>query len=911
MVRKRPCGWPDCWRVRVVELVVLGLLSLLSYLSYLSYLGWVGWVGWVRCMGLDDYRQKRDFTRSREPEGKDEASGGGGLYVIQKHAARRLHYDLRLELDGVLRSWAVPRGPSLDPAEKRLAVEVEDHPLEYGSFEGVIPRGEYGGGTVMVWDRGTWEAEGDPRQDLERGKLTFRLHGEKLRGSWALARMKDREANRGRNWLLIKHRDPEAVAEETYSIVEEQPLSVASGLTLSEIAAREESVASTPSEATGPAPDPSRLTNARRSPLPQEFKPQLATPVTEPPAGGNWLHEIKFDGYRILARVKSGRATLLSRNGRNWTPRFSAIARSLRALPVKEAVLDGEIVVLRPDGTSDFQALQDLLQGGSGGTLVYYLFDLPYCDGFDLSGTPLLERKNLLRSLLSRLSSRVENILFSDHMESSGREVYLQACRLAAEGIVSKQAAAPYEQRRSRSWLKTKCVHRQEFLVCGWTEPGGSRPGFGALLLGYYRERELVYAGRVGTGFSRDTLGKLSVSLRSLEQHDSPFTAPPSGPEAQGVHWVRPELIAEVEFLEWTRENILRQASFQGLREDKSPTDIVRESPVEGAGRGAPSAGTAQAGGPGRNRAGDAVVAGVRLSNPDKILFPEQGVSKRMLAEFYAAVGEFILPHVIRRPLTLLRCPDGRQGECFYQKHPGEKPPPALRTIPIREKETTGEYLVIDDLQGLISLVQLGVLEIHPWGSRESDPESPGILTFDLDPGPSLGWPEVIEGARLLRCRLEELGLQSFVKTSGGKGLHVVVPIGPGTGWEEAKNFTRAVALDLASSRPGRFTAEMTRVKREGRIFIDYIRNGRGATTVAAYSTRARTGAPVSTPIRWDELNRSMRPDRYRIDNLPRRLAALKNDPWQDFFAIRQTITAAMHQALEETPLPRRKKRGS
>ncbi|MHB8791075.1 MAG: DNA ligase D [Desulfobulbaceae bacterium] len=846
-------------------------------------------------MGIKEYQRKRDFSRTTEPRGQGVAAGGGNLFVVQKHAATRLHYDLRLEMDGVLKSWAVPKGPSLDPAEKRLAVQVEDHPLEYGAFEGNIPQNEYGGGTVMLWDRGTWEPEGNPAKEFPEGKLAFRLHGEKLRGSWALVQMRSRDGKPSKNWLLIKHKDGEAVGENKYSIVDERPRSVITQRTLAEIAAGKEGSAPPPDA--GPEPDPSRLTNSRKGPLPEIIQPQLATLVTEPPAGEAWLHEIKLDGYRILAKVRGGRVTLLSRRGKDWTGKFPAVADALQALPVKQAVLDGEVVVLRPDGTSDFQALQDILQGVRTGKLVYYLFDLIHCNGFDLTRTPLLERKSLLRSLLARMLPAREIIRYSDHITSGGGEVYRQACLLAAEGIVSKQAAGGYEQKRSRNWLKTKCLHRQEMVIGGWTEPGGSRQGFGALLLGYYENKNLVYGGRVGTGFKQDTLRQLSTMLRKLEQHDPPFFNPPSGADGRGVHWVRPELVAEVEFREWTRENVLRQASFKGLRADKAPREIVRESPA-GDDAGAKLSGRAEPQ-PSlrRKRSGDAVVAGVRLSHPDKILYPEQHISKQALAEFYAAIGDFILPHIIRRPLSLLRCPEGREGKCFYQKHLRESLPDTLRTIPVPEKDGSTEYIVIDNIRGLISLVQMGVLEIHPWGSSEANLEKPDILTFDLDPGPDVGWPEVIAGARLLRQRLQELDLESFVKTSGGKGLHLVVPIRHRTGWQEAKAFAGAVARDLVRLHPKRFTAEMKKAKRQGRIFIDYLRNDRGATTVAAYSTRARAGAPVSTPIRWDELNRTMTPDRFRLDNLPKRLAALKNDPWPDYFTIRQGIPRAMHQA--------------
>ena len=840
-------------------------------------------------MGLKDYRQKRDFSRTSEPQGKQHADEGGSLYIIQKHAATRLHYDLRLELGGVLKSWAVPKGPSLDPEEKRLAVQVEDHPLSYGAFEGTIPKGAYGGGTVMLWDRGTWAPEDDPAKGLAKGKLAFRLQGKKLRGSWALVQMKSKDGKPTKNWLLIKHKDAESVSEKTFSIVVQQPLSVATSRSLAEIAAEKDPVDIPP--AANRTTDPSQLIKARKAPLPKTIKPQLATLVDEPPAGDEWLHEIKLDGYRIMAEIRNGRVILRTRTGKDWTGKFPALAEALQSFPVKQAILDGEIVVLRPDGTTDFQALQEFLQGDRTGNPVYYLFDLLYCDGYDLTRTSLLERKNLLQSLLAQMAPR-ETIRFCDHIKSGGGKVYRNACLLSAEGIVSKLAGAGYEQKRSRNWLKTKCLLRQEMVIGGWTDPGGSRIGFGALLLGYYEDGDLIYAGKVGTGFNRKILRELSSMLDGRGRHDSPFRNPPSGADARGSHWVKPELVAEVEFREWTRENILRQASFKGLREDKSPGKIVREAPA-GSGKVSGKKGHTPSSGR-KPSASERRVAGIRLTHPDKVLYPGQNISKLALARFYEDIADFILPHVIHRPLSLLRCPDGRNGECFYQKHLRESLPDALRAIPVTEKDGSADYVIIDDLRGLISLVQLGVLEIHPWGSSETNLEKPDIITFDLDPGPDVAWPEIVDGAKFLRHRLEELGLESFVKTSGGKGVHVVIPILRRTGWKEAKAFAEAVARELARLRPDRFTAEIKKAKRQGRIFIDYLRNDRGATTVAAYSTRALAGAPVSTPIRWDELDRSMAPDRYRIDNLPKRLAALKSDPWTDFLKIRQGITKSM-----------------
>ncbi len=854
--------------------------------------------------------------------------------MIQKHAASRLHYDFRLEMEGVLKSWAVPKGPSLDPADKRLAMMTEDHPIDYGDFEGIIPEGQYGGGTVLLWDRGTWEPLEDAHQGLRKGALKFRLDGEKLEGKWTLVRIKGRDPREeGRTWLLIKERDDRVRSSKVYSITEDRPQSVATGRTLEEIAADRDRVWNSnrgmAAEARARSPRAARVARTtmkttaaaaavpgtRKAPLPAKIAAQLATLVDEPPKGAEWLHEMKFDGYRILARLQDGRARLLSRNGKDWTAHFPTVAAAVEELPAKAAILDGEVAVVLPSGMTSFQALQNALTGPDHGPgqLAYFLFDLIHLEGLSLVGAPLEARKTMLRDMLGtpRTGSPLR---YSDHVAGSGAEFFMQACALGVEGIVSKRRDARYEPGRSRSWLKVKCLHRQEFVIGGYTDPEGSRVGLGALLLGVYDAGgDLEFAGKVGTGFTSKVLDDLRKKLTSRAQPTSPFKQARTAGITR-AHWVRPELVAEVAFTEWTSDGRLRHPSFQGLREDKNPKDVTHERPrpVKDV-ADAPEVAAPPAKRPARARSregqelsakrgpkagGEEVVAGVRLTHADRVLYPPQGITKRDLARLFETIADWILPHVKGRPLTLVRCPEGAEKGCFYMKHSGVWAPEALRRVKIQEKTKIGEYLVVDDLQGLVSLVQMGILEIHTWNALADDIERPDRVVFDLDPDPSVGWDRVTVAALALRERLHALSLECFVKTTGGKGLHVVVPLRPASTWDESFSFSRALSEEMEREKPQAYTTSMPKAQRRGRILIDYLRNNRGNTSVAAYSTRARPGAPVSAPITWEELQRGIKPDQFHVGNIRARLESLKADPWKGYGTVRQRITAAVRRRL-------------
>lgn len=844
---------------------------------------------------LEEYKRKRDFTRTSEPPGGRRRKGAAESFefVVQKHDASQLHYDFRLELDGVLKSWAVPKGPSVKPGVRRLAVETEDHPMEYGGFEGVIPAGQYGGGTVMLWDRGVWVPEGDPAEGYRDGRLRFRLEGEKLYGGWVLTRMKPQAGEKKPAWLLIKSRDAAARADEDDELTDERPLSIASGRSLEEIANDEDRVWDS---ATGevvdtdrrPNLDPDEVDGVRKG-RSRVTGPQLASLATTAPDGDDWIHEIKFDGYRVLCRVENGAVRITTRNGKDWTHRFGDVAESLEGLPCDDALLDGEIVVLDRRGVSRFQRLQNALSGSGTARLLLYAFDLLELDGRDVTGAGVVDRKELLRPLVEGLAD--DRIRYSDHVRGQGQAFHEQACGMGVEGIISKRADSPYRAGRSRSWLKVKCTARQEFVVVGYTDPAGSRVGLGALLLGVHDDDgPLRYAGRVGTGFDDRTLTVLERRLSGLERKTPPVVGAPRGAQARGVHWVRPALVAEVAFTEWTDDGRIRHPSFQGLREDKKAEEVVRELPAARS-DGSPGAGR-------RTRTGELRVAGIRVTSPDKVLWPDQGLTKADLVAYYETVADTVLHRLVDRPLTLVRCPSGAAGKCFFQKHGNESVPDSVPRVDIGEGGDEEPYMYVDRLPSLIALVQLGVLEFHIWGSRRDRLRRPDRLVFDLDPDEGLPYSRVAAAAHRLRELLEDLGLESFPKVTGGKGLHVVVPIARRTDWDDAKEFAHAVARRMTADDPAAFTANLSKRKRKGRIFVDYLRNAWNATAIADYSTRARPGATVAVPIRWDEVKvRATKPPVFSIRDVPARIAKVP-DPWPRFDDINQSITAAARKGV-------------
>jgi bifunctional non-homologous end joining protein LigD len=857
-------------------------------------------------MALEEYRRKRDFRKTPEPAGRlpSRVKAAAPLsFVIQQHKARRLHYDFRLELDGVLKSWAVPKGPSLDPGEKRLAVQVEDHPLEYGGFEGIIPEGQYGGGTVLLWDRGTWiPADPDPEAALAKGMLKFELHGEKLHGNWALVRMGGKAwGDRHQNWLLVKERDDAAVPYSGDAVVADNPLSVETGRSLKAIADDRDRVWDSEKGETTPKHPPDSMAGARKGPMPDGLKPQLATLTAAAPAGPEWVHEIKYDGYRLFARMERGKVRLITRNGLDWTAKFPELAQAFARLPVDSALIDGELVCLASDGTTNFSDLQDAIANGKTGKLHFFAFDLLYRDGWELTGATLEDRKAALAEII--LPQAQGMLRYSDHQAGNGPAFFHEACKHKLEGILSKRRDAPYRPGRGSSWLKIKCRNREEFVVIGLTDPEGSRQGFGALIAGYYDPSGILrYAGRVGTGFSAAGLAELRHRLDRLVVAEPPVELPRGAPR-KGVHWTRPQLVAEAEFADWTSDGILRQASFQGLREDKSPKEVVYDPKSGTAVKPDPKPARSKPAAPEnaeRARDGSLSFDGVRLTHPDRVLYPENGLTKLDLARYYRAVGDWALPHLAGRPLTLVRCPGGHGKPCFYQKHLGKGAPAAIGQVDVPENGKTEAYPVIKDLAGLIGLVQMDVIEIHPSGATATKLETPDRITFDLDPDEGLEWPRVTEAAVAIREALRAIGLESFAKTTGGKGLHVVVPLQARLGWDEVKTFTKWVADQFVAQSSDRFTANMAKRARQGRIYIDYLRNSRGATAIGAYSPRARPGATVSTPLFWEEVEKSVRPQGFTVATVPQRLASLKTDPWAEIGKIRQSISAAVRRRVGE-----------
>jgi bifunctional non-homologous end joining protein LigD len=827
-------------------------------------------------MSLATYRAKRNFSATPEPKGH-KAAKAGASFVVQKHAARRLHYDFRLEMDGALKSWAVTRGPSLVPGEKRLAVHVEDHPLEYADFEGTIPKGEYGGGTVIVWDRGSWTPIGDAHKGYAKGHLDFELHGKKLNGRWHLVRMHAKPRDKKENWLLIKGDDEYARAAGAPDILEQRPQSAKTGRDIADVAGESPGWSSKTgkietkahasrrrtSKAAG-TPNPSKLKGAKKAPLPAFVEPMLATLVASPPAGDRWLHEIKFDGYRLQARIDRGDIKLLTRSGLDWTTKFGErVVTALRDLPVETAVIDGELVVEVGSGASDFSALQVDLSNGRSDRFVFYVFDLPYLDGFDLTALTLDARKSLLEKIVGGGAGLIRN---SGDFKESGELVLRHACRLGLEGVVSKLRDAPYRAGRGRSWVKSKCSARQEFVIAGYVPSSTSAKAIGSLVLGVYENGALRHVGRVGTGFTEAVAQDLFKTLEGMKVDSSPFADRLSADEARQVRYVSPELVAEVEYHAWTGDGHLRHASFRGLREDKPAREIVREAP-KGTATPKPAGGA------------------VKLTHPDRLYWPDRGVTKEGLADYYSQVWRYIAPFIVGRPLALLRCPNGVDGPKFFQKHAWKGLSPAIAQVKDPKAPSEEPLISINDLSGLLGLVQAAALEIHPWGSTLTNWEQPDVITMDLDPGEDVAWEAVLAAAREVEQRLKKSGLAAFVKTSGGKGLHVMAPLKPKATWAAAKDLTKAIADSMASDSPDRFVSTITKSKRRGKILVDYLRNQRGATAVAAYSTRARPGAAVSMPLAWEELSPAIGPAHFTVENAPTRLASLKSDPWEDFRA--------------------------
>ncbi|MES2820294.1 MAG: DNA ligase D [Pseudomonadota bacterium] len=856
---------------------------------------------------LDEYSRKRDFTATPEPRGArlpHQQSAQVLHYVIQKHAARQLHYDFRLELDGTLKSWAVPKGPCLDPKVKRLAVQVEDHPLDYAAFEGRIPEGHYGAGEVIVWDRGTWAPLDDPRAGYAQGRLKFELQGEKLSGIWNLVRtaMVGKKAQ----WFLIKSRDEQARDLDAFDILDAQPGSVLSdhSLTPREPVPTLAATTQRPSRRRSLEPVQSGAGGALVGEMPQQLSPQLATLVERQPEG-NWRYEIKFDGYRLLTRIRGEDVRLFTRTGQDWTARMPELVQALADLGLESAWLDGEILVENPDGQASFQHLQNAFEQDKSEAIHYYLFDLPYLNGVDLRQVALEERRAALSTVLTgHPDSRLR---FSQDFDENPEHLLGSACQMKFEGLIGKRCGSPYTSRRSTDWIKLKCRQRQEFVIVGYTEPQGARAGFGALLLGLHEAHsgQLRYAGKVGTGFREQSLRSLHAGLAPLRRKTPAIVNPPRGIEARGVHWLTPERVCEVAYAEMTRDGVVRHAVFQGLREDK-PAEAVTGEGLQRLGNiaisAAGSSGTKQPAALQSSATARVQTTGtgqLKITHPQRIIDPVSGITKLELAEYYARIAPWALPWLEGRPVALVRGPAGIAGELFFQRHADKQAIPQLTLLDPAFDPDHAPLMVIDSPEALVGAAQMGTLELHTWNARLPNLEKPDRFILDLDPDPELPWGRMIEATQLTQTLLDELGLVSFLKTSGGRGMHVIVPLSRRQGWASVKTFTQAIAQHMANLMPERFTAVAGPRNRIGKVFIDYLRNSRGASTVSPYSARAREGLPVSVPIHRYELATLAGANTWDVRNLLPRLERLgQDDPWATLPGIRQSISVAMRKRL-------------
>lgn len=846
-------------------------------------------------MSLNEYQRKRNFDLTAEPVGIPQSGGSERLFVVQKHLASHLHYDFRLEIDGVLKSWAIPKGPSLDPSAKRLAIHVEDHPLSYGRFEGVIPEGSYGAGKVIVWDTGSWLPSDPNTSGYEQGNLKFHLHGEKLQGKWALIKTSKRDERGKQHWLLIKERDSYARSEKTFNVINEMPRSVLTARDVNELTSWQGLMSPVPRPRADPAShlnreiaDPGSIRAAKKAPILSRKLPQLATLTTQTPAGDDWLHEIKLDGYRLLATRQMSKVTLATRNESDWTSRFPTLAAAIQSIGASEFIVDGELVMLRSDGVSDFAALQNALRSNLERELVYFVFDLLYLKGYDLREVALSQRKSLLADLLRGVQD--PRVQYCDHIVGNGESFFDQCRRAGLEGVISKKVSSRYRSGRSESWLKRKCVLSDDFVIAGYVVSQTRKDEIRSLVVGYYADGKLTYAGKVGTGFSDAALTEIRLRCQRIRAKRSPLDVSPSELKSDAVVWTRPALVARVKYIGWTRTKQLRHAVFMGLRADIDAAQVVQPEVVMK--RNAARQPVAVA--PSIEHVADDqldALSDVQVTNPHKILYPSISCSKLDVIKYYVSVSQWMLPYVEHRPTSLLRYPDGIEQPSFFQKHPMAGMHRSIQSIADHDSDDSKPWLVISDLTGLASAVQMGTIEFHPWSSRHDRIDRPDRVIFDFDPDTSVDWKVVKDAANECRQVLKSCGLESFVKTSGGKGIHVVVPIVRRSTWDEVLAFAKAIAKQMETQTPGRYTSNLSKRARTGKILIDIHRNHRGATCVAAYSLRARHDAPVSMPQSWPELNRVESPSEFDIHLVSRQVAKRRKDPWAGFYSIKQALT--------------------